>query len=201
MKRSILFLMPVLLAVPLISSIIDDLHITEDKANSIFVRSLGAGLLQSEYKIVQAARALPASTQAAGIKQLIRLAKDYSKTASFTKEYSQWRQERLGYRQKQRGLRVPSLGKLAENAIDKQLNKSEDEKKIPADPQEMIKKRLQEFLALSATVDFEARLNGTVFANPEYESKSDQWKMCYRAGKPVIDAAREEAEAWLKELQ
>ena len=96
---------------------------------------------------------------------------------------------------------MPSLGKLAENAIDKQLNKSEDEKKIPADPQEMIKKRLQEFLALSATVDFEARLNGTVFANPEYESKSDQWKMCYRAGKPVIDAAREEAEAWLKELQ
>ena len=26
------------------------------------------------------------------------------------------------------------------------------------------------------------------------------WKMCYRAGKPVVEAAREEAQKWLTEL-
>jgi hypothetical protein len=56
-------------------------------------------------------------------------------------------------------------------------------------------------MEISATVDFEAKLEGSMFANPEYEKKSDQWKQCYRAGKAVITAAREEVTAWLKELE
>lgn len=68
----------------------------------------------------------------------------------------------------------------------------------------VIAKRLREFLAVSADVDFAARLtpkNGKmVFEDPAYEQKPGQWKMCFRAGKEASAAARAAAEAWLKEL-
>ena len=68
----------------------------------------------------------------------------------------------------------------------------------------VIAKRLREFLAASADVDFTARLvskNGRmVFENATYEQKPSQWKMCYRAGKEATGAARAAAQAWLKEL-
>jgi hypothetical protein len=68
----------------------------------------------------------------------------------------------------------------------------------------VIAKRLREFLAASADVDFTATLvskNGRmVFENAAYEQKPSQWKMCYRAGKEATGAARAAAQAWLKEL-
>lgn len=73
----------------------------------------------------------------------------------------------------------------------------------PADPKPVIVKRLKEFLALSADVDFTARLKTgevSTFENPAYQSKPSQWKMCYRAGKDATAAARAAAQTWLKEL-
>jgi hypothetical protein len=74
----------------------------------------------------------------------------------------------------------------------------------PEDPKPVIVKRLKEFLALSADVDYNAKLANqgdiSTFANPAYQSKASQWKMCYRAGKEATDAARAAAQAWLKEL-
>lgn len=68
----------------------------------------------------------------------------------------------------------------------------------------VIAKRLREFLAVSADVDFAAKLtpkNGKmVFENPAYEQKPGQWKMCFRAGQDATAAARAAAQAWLKEL-
>jgi hypothetical protein len=68
----------------------------------------------------------------------------------------------------------------------------------------MIARRLREFLAASADVDFAAKLtprNGKmVFENEAYEQKPGQWKMCYRAGKEATAAARAATQAWLKEL-
>jgi hypothetical protein len=66
----------------------------------------------------------------------------------------------------------------------------------------LVKQRLQDFLEISASVEFDEELNtgDRKFANPEYERKNDQWKMCYRAGKEVVHAAREFAEKWLAEL-
>jgi hypothetical protein len=68
----------------------------------------------------------------------------------------------------------------------------------------VIAKRLREFLAVSADVDFSAKLtsrNGKmVFENPAYEQKPGQWKMCFRAGQEATTAARAAAQAWLKEL-
>ena len=81
------------------------------------------------------------------------------------------------------------------------------EKEYPADPKPLIAQRLREFLALSATVDFTAKVSkqGTEdpklkFDNPAYEQKDPQWKYLYRAGKPAVDAARSAAQEWLKAL-
>lgn len=68
----------------------------------------------------------------------------------------------------------------------------------------VIARRLREFLAISADVDFAATLtprNGKMaFENAAYEEKPAPWKMCYRAGKAATTAARAAAQAWLKEL-
>ena len=74
----------------------------------------------------------------------------------------------------------------------------------PERPAPLIAKRLREFLAMSADVDFSATLtprNGKmVFENEAYEQKPAPWKMCYRAGKDATRAARAAAQTWLKEL-
>ena len=75
---------------------------------------------------------------------------------------------------------------------------------FPENPAPVIVKRLREFLAASADVDFAAKLRlsnlGMAFENPAYEQKPAQWKMCYRAGKEATTAARAAVQAWLKEL-
>lgn len=84
---------------------------------------------------------------------------------------------------------------------------AEWEKEYPVDPKPMIARRLREFLTLSATVDFTARVSKRgandpklKFDNPAYESKDAQWKYLYRAGKPAVDAARAGAQEWLKAI-
>ncbi len=78
------------------------------------------------------------------------------------------------------------------------------DKKFPKDIKVFIKMRLEEFLTISADVDFDAELvqQGKLkkFVNPEYERKSMNWKYCFRAGKETTEAARKFAEQWLKEL-
>jgi hypothetical protein len=182
-------------------NIFDELEFSRDDAGSKVIESFGRGILVTDYDIVKKARSLPESVQVEGARQLVRYAREYTESPEFKKTYSRWRDEQLGYKQKKKGIGIPNPMKMLDKAIDKQLNKGDDDKKYPADPAELIKKRLQSFMDVSATVDFDATLNGSQFANPEYEKKSDQWKMCYRAGKAVITAAREEVAQWLKELQ
>ena len=54
-------------------------------------------------------------------------------------------------------------------------------------------------------MDFSASLveQGKVqkFADPALEAKPTEWKMCFRAGKPATDAARDFARKWLAGLQ
>jgi len=82
------------------------------------------------------------------------------------------------------------------------------EEDYPADFRLAIAKRLREFLALSATVDFEAKLvpcedlpDLSCFANPTYESQTAVWKRCYCAGREPVEAARAFAANWLRELE
>lgn len=76
-------------------------------------------------------------------------------------------------------------------------------KLYPEDPRVMIKARLNEYLQLLPTVDFNAQVK-TVgskkkFVNPAYEQKSLRWKAIYRAGKDVNDVAAKFAKEWLQE--
>jgi len=83
------------------------------------------------------------------------------------------------------------------------------EENYPADYRVVVAKRLRDFLALSATVDFGAKLvpcknswqHHSCFVDPAYEKKSEQWKRLYRAGKPAVDAARTFATNWLSEIE
>jgi hypothetical protein len=92
-----------------------------------------------------------------------------------------------------------------EQAQDPTPNKTKWEKEYPEDPKSLIKNKLQEFLAVSSSVDFNAEIttnkyNKKIFVNPEYEKKSSEWKACFRAGKEVNAEARIFVQKWLKEL-
>ncbi|MFY7900076.1 MAG: hypothetical protein ACOVNY_07815 [Chitinophagaceae bacterium] len=81
----------------------------------------------------------------------------------------------------------------------KEFNKS-----YPENIQQYIKIKLNEFLILTSDIDFNAKLiekNGKLrFENPVFESKDNQWKKCFRAGKETITTARAFAQQWIKEL-
>ncbi|PWU00728.1 MAG: hypothetical protein C5B52_08405 [Bacteroidetes bacterium] len=202
MRRIVIFtLAGFLMAATAVMNIFDELETTQDKAKETLVSAFGSGNFSASYDLVKKARSLPVELRVEGARQLIRFAKDYTRTEEFKDQYKRWRQEMLGGGRRPKKFGIPNPMKVLDNAIDKQLNKSDTEKKVPADPNEMLKMRLQEFLDVSATVDFGAQVSGGRFVKSEYESKSPQWKMCYRAGKDVIQVAREEAQVWLKELE
>lgn len=81
------------------------------------------------------------------------------------------------------------------------------QREYPDDPSPAIARRLREFLAISADVDFNATLKTTEdgsrtrFENPAYEAKSAPWKLCFRAGREATTAARAAVSGWLKELE
>lgn len=82
---------------------------------------------------------------------------------------------------------------------------AEWEKEYPVNnTKPMIKKWLQTFLDKSSNIDFNAKLKDVkgkkVFENPEYEKKDSQWKLYFRAGKETVNAGRNVAQAWLKDL-
>lgn len=101
--------------------------------------------------------------------------------------------------------------KYLQASYDRETNTYKDRldkfnKEYPPNPNDMIKIRLQKFLDLSATVDYNAELkvgNGgwKVFVNPDYEHQTNEWKACYRAGKETVDAIRAEVTKYLKELK
>jgi hypothetical protein len=86
-----------------------------------------------------------------------------------------------------------------------QRNMKAWESRYPIDPKPLLATRLQHFLDQSAGVDFGAALvpcgSKKCFADKTYEQKSQNWKLCYRAGKEAVAAARGFATTWLAALQ
>jgi len=78
------------------------------------------------------------------------------------------------------------------------------EAQYPADQMQYVKMRLQQFMVETQDIDFNAELvqkNGKkYFVKPEYESKSNRWKMAFRAGSEVVTPAREFVQQWINEL-
>lgn len=98
-------------------------------------------------------------------------------------------------------------GLVAERAADDEQFAAETEKwqnDYPADPKQLVKRRLTEFLAETEDVDWNAKLvakNGRMrFADEELEGKPANWKLAFRAGREPVEKARAFAEAWLGEL-
>ena len=69
----------------------------------------------------------------------------------------------------------------------------------------VLKQQLGAFIAVASTVDFAAETvekdGREKFVKPAYEKKGAIWKACFRAGQPATTAAKQFAQAWLKELQ
>ncbi len=74
------------------------------------------------------------------------------------------------------------------------------ERDHPADPGAPVRRKLEEFLRLSETINFGAKVENGRFADPAYERQSGEWKQLFRAGKPAVDAASDVAREWLKVL-
>lgn len=78
------------------------------------------------------------------------------------------------------------------------------QKQYPEDPAILVKARLQDYLALVATVDFTAPLTApdkykrVKFVNPSHEKQSLRWKACFRAGKEVNEVVTAFVKEWLK---
>ena len=192
----------VLISARLLSDIYESLHITQDEAKKCLLLSIGNGFVQYDghSSLLSDARNLSDGAKVEGVRELIRLAKTYSATEEFRNDYKKWRNKQLNGDTKGK-LGIPKFGKMLDKAIDNQLDKKDNDKRYPADPEVLIKNRLTEFLNVSANVDYDAQLTESrMFVKPEYEKKSAYWKMCYRAGKEVVEAAREEARKWLDEL-
>lgn len=75
----------------------------------------------------------------------------------------------------------------------------------PESPRALVAKRLKEFLDASASVDFDAKVEARdgklKFVDPAHEAKDAYWKLCYRAGRETVTAARTSAQAWLDALR
>lgn len=78
-------------------------------------------------------------------------------------------------------------------------------KEFPPTVKELIKKRLKEFLDITATIDFNAKLEKRggrfYFVDPNLEAKDENWKRLFRAGKETILPARAYAQQWLNSLK
>jgi hypothetical protein len=78
-------------------------------------------------------------------------------------------------------------------------------KRFPADPAVALRAQLERWLATTADVDFKAKTTARegqrVFVEPRYEAKPSEWKLAYRAGREVTEAARAFAKGWLAELK
>jgi len=91
------------------------------------------------------------------------------------------------------------------DAEDYQQRLAQWEEAYPADPRELVKARLTDFLEATADVDYDAQLvnrhSKMRFANAAYEQKPANWKLAYRAGRDATEKARAFAKGWLGELE
>jgi hypothetical protein len=138
-------------------------------------------------------------------KNLEKLPPDLRKQMEATLKQVEAQQKELENNKEMQGYMKQSLelqGKQAQADYERHLR--EFDAKFQADPRRLVALRLQEFLDLSAAVDFTARLidreKQKMFSDPTYERKPLAWKLFFRAGKELVLAARTDAQAWLIEI-
>ncbi|MBK6938014.1 MAG: hypothetical protein IPH18_14890 [Chitinophagaceae bacterium] len=142
--------------------------------------------------------AMPLTDRGSSLATLRRNIEVYQKNINNYKtdtKYAAEQQQKLDETQKR-------INEMTEAAKKPFPGKDSWEKAYPTDPSVVIKKRLQEYIQLAATVDFTAKLTGTgkkqTFVNPAYEKKPLKWKAVYRAGKEVNIVVTSFVKEWLK---
>ncbi len=99
-------------------------------------------------------------------------------------------------------LNYASMLEINERTHQQQIN--EWNQKYPENHLPFIRQRLQMFMTETESIDFNAELREEKgkkkFVNPVYEAKSKRWKMGYRAGKEVVETARNFVNAWIEEI-
>ncbi|MDO3642884.1 hypothetical protein [Mucilaginibacter sp. L3T2-6] len=196
MKTKLIILAFILMAFTT-DSVLDQLNITTQQANESIFGAMSSGYLQFDKVLVDKARSMPVSVQVSSTRLLVKFIKEYTQSDAFASSYKKYRKEHMVG--KSHGFRLPKPSDLVNKTVDKFLKGNASAAELPGDPQALVRNRLKEFLEVSSTVDFNAQLTGKTFTDPAYESKDQKWKMYYRAGKPVIEAARDEVKKWLQE--
>jgi hypothetical protein len=99
-------------------------------------------------------------------------------------------------------LNYASMLEINERTYQQQID--EWNQKYPENHMHFIRQRLQMFMAETESIDFNAELRDEKgkkkFVNPVYEAKSKRWKMGYRAGKEVVETARNFVSIWITEI-
>ena len=74
------------------ADILSSLDISRDQAKQRLLESIGEGYIVSgEHDLVSKARNIPVEMRVLGMRQLIKLAKDYTSSEEFEKDYQKWR--------------------------------------------------------------------------------------------------------------
>jgi hypothetical protein len=93
--------------------------------------------------------------------------------------------------------------KMIASSGDPTPNKTKWQKLYPENPEVAIRARLEEYLKLANTIDFNAALTVAgkkkPFSNPAYEKKDLKWKAIYRAGKDVNAVTTAFVKEWLQQ--
>jgi len=197
MKTKLIVLAFILMAFTT-DDVLKQFDITTQQVTENIFGAISSDYLQFDKVLVGKARNMPVSVRVSCTRLLVKFIKEYTQSDAFAESYKKYRKEHMV--SKSHGFHLPRPSDLINKAADRLLNGNSSSNTLPVDPAELVRNRLKEFLEESATVDFDAKLTGKTFSDPVYESKDQKWKMYYRAGKPVIEAAQDEVRKWLQEV-
>lgn len=175
--------------------------ISKTDAERDFVFSVSVGQFGFGDTVKARMKAAEPDARAQLVEQSILWMKAYAATPQFEKAYQDFRND---YKPDEPG--TEGSPEDVASALDYYKEEvAQWKENYPPSSKEMLRRRLREFLDESSNVDFNAQLTRRgrkmVFVNEDYEGRSGEWKMCYRAGKAPVEKARAMAKAWLSELE
>lgn len=167
------------------ADIFKQLQIEQVDAKESIFDNFQDGVLYFPYSEV--VRQLAVGRREAAVNEIGNFIKSYTESAEFIAKYKAARDDAR-----------PEKNADGEDVKNWQQN-------YPPTVKDLVKKRLTEFLELTRDIDFDAKLvrsgSKMVFANPQLEAKSNEWKRCFRCGKETVMAARKYAQQWLASLK
>ena len=146
---------------------------------------------------------LPTAARGPAAAGLFAWARAYVNSPAFRKAYADLRQDATPQERQD--------AQTVDAEVKKQINENAARRaneRYPSDPQLLFARRLRQFLAETADVNFSARTisltggaDGIEFVDPVDRKRSWLWQLAAIAGREATAAARAEAESWLKDIE